>query len=280
MSRFVIVEEHTHTIGKILTFIIIFLTIVVGIFDVDISSFPFRAYRLFLKVTGGIYCLVSEGGDSSNNYAKLTLCLSKNEEYDETIKIEQDLFILNNKKRKEKHDRIVEKIRLNKIENNKARYLNDINKYKKNGFVDLRKLLGKYKNIKYKKQNRQYLINVNAIKRVEFINLMKHINNTIYGGIYITETTLGAHAKGVHSHYNGYKIDIRSNDLTYLEIMNIMRKFKRYNICSTFEYENTAESKEVANKLANKESYNIRRAMYVEHIDVNLAKDGNCRNIL
>ncbi len=88
----------------------------------------------------------------------------------------------------------------------------------------------------------------------------------------ITETTRGVHRKGKYSHKNGYKIDIRSKNLTYSEIVVIFDAFRSNDIYIVYEYENNPESIELAQKLKKERGFPIRKSIGAEHLDVNLAK--------
>ena len=139
------------------------------------------------------------------------------------------------------------------------------------GFVDLRKALVKYPNIKFKDKNRVYNINPDIIKYPGFIRAISELN-TRFRNITITETTEGTHAKGQYSHEEGYKIDIRTKDRSFEDILEIMRIFDKNNMYVVFEHTTTTDSIELAHILRDKYDFQIRLTDNGEHIDINLAR--------
>ena len=138
-----------------------------------------------------------------------------------------------------------------------------------NMLVNLRDVVKDYKNIKFKKANRKYNINKNMVNS-NFKKALKEIDKTM--SMTITETTEGNHEPGKFSHENGYKIDIRTKDMSYDEIVNVMTVFKKHGFRVAFEHENNEESLEIANKIKKEEKYLVRKSYNGEHVDINLAK--------
>jgi hypothetical protein len=139
-----------------------------------------------------------------------------------------------------------------------------------NDMVDLRDVLSDYSGVGFK-ENRTYMINKRVISNKNFIGAISEISRTM--DITITETTLGKHVVSEYSHSTGYKIDIRTKDLTYGEIGNIMKIFKKYDMLVAFEYDESEESQEIAEIISAKTSFKVRRSDNGEHIDVDLSKN-------
>lgn len=133
-------------------------------------------------------------------------------------------------------------------------------------FVDLVDVLAD-EDIIFKENNRKYLINKDAwgykIKNV-LVDLSKEMSITI------TETTEGAHDSSIkYSHYNGYKIDVRTRDLSVDNIIKMLTKLNDAGFMSVFEYENTVDGVVRANEVR-KSGFTIQESSG-EHIDINLA---------
>ena len=153
----------------------------------------------------------------------------------------------------------------------KASHVDFVRNKSKGGLIDMRWLTVRHKNISYKSKNMNYYIRSNIAEKYEFKEALEYVNTLTE--FTITATTNGEHRDGEYSHKNGYKMDIRTKNRTFSEIVKIMKTFKMLNIYTVFEYEDNEESIEIAEKLRSDLKYNIRKAIEGEHIDINFAKD-------
>lgn len=149
---------------------------------------------------------------------------------------------------------------------------NIINKNSK--FIDLTKILSGMRHIQFKNPNREYMLNSEVVD-TNFMVAVKNLKGVVER-IYITETNMGVHARGDKSHYTGHKMDIRSTNLSYEEIVKVMSIFKKSNKCVVYEYSKNEDSLEIKKHLI-KDGYFTRFASSAEHIDINLAKNSNCK---
>lgn len=273
-SKYVIVEEKKQLSFLSCLFIVVYCAVSLFIYEKynwTWSEYPTYAMIKFAEYvylnTGGFYCEVSEEFCKRQIQHKMKYY----NDWKRDIRNRRDKRIAEDKKlREDKIKRLSVKYGMIKEDENTTN-INTANT-RTNDMVDLKTVLSKYKNISYKNDNRKYLINRKAITK-SFINAVDKINKT--SEMIITETILGEHVVSEFSHSTGYKIDIRTKDLTYSEIGNIMNTFKKFDFLVVFEYVDDDESVEIANRISKRTVFKVRKSDNGEHIDVDLSRDFN-----
>lgn len=272
-KKYIVVEEENNS--KALYGFLVFIFCIVSLFIYEKYDWTWEEYPFYFwqeYVLKGVVPYISCVGESDD-----VLCERIKEGNMKKIQKNVDRIL------KDRETRIAK----NKIENEEARrklkikyglIKDDSDENNENHFVvnndmvDLRDVLSDYSGVGFK-ENRKYMINNKAITNKNFKKAISEISRTM--DIIITETTLGQHVVSEYSHSTGYKIDIRTKDLTYGEIGNVMKTFKKYDILVAFEYDESEESQEIAEKISTKTSFIVRRSDNGEHIDVDLSKNFN-----